>query len=156
MCAIHWSDSTRPSSELTVLFPAPNGLRYPLVGGTRQHHFDGTNFKPRKMPENAQTPTSRVHAVLGGDERNEQDCDEHDSIKHLRRMGLQPRQEGSMRRKGGRANKDELRHEAHAVLKITWFAFAIHVARGVRADWSDSTRPSNRTHGILLAAQLVV
>src|SRR6266511_367174 len=43
----------------------PNGLRYPLVGGTRQHHFDGTDFKPRKLPENAQTPTSRVHAVLG-------------------------------------------------------------------------------------------
>src|SRR6266511_3130283 len=42
----------------------PNGLRYPLVGGTRQRHFDGTNFKPRKLPENAQTPTSRVHAVL--------------------------------------------------------------------------------------------
>ena len=42
-----------------------NGLRYPLVGGTRQRHFGGTNFKPRKVPENAQTPTSRVHAVLG-------------------------------------------------------------------------------------------
>ena len=44
----------------------PNDLRYPLVGGTRQRRFDGTNFKPRKLPENAQTPTSRVHAVLGG------------------------------------------------------------------------------------------
>ena len=42
-----------------------NGLRYPLVGGTRQRHFDGTNFKPGKLPENAPTPTSRVHAVLG-------------------------------------------------------------------------------------------
>ena len=42
-----------------------NGLRYPLVGGTGQRHFDGTNFKPRKVLENAQTPTSRVHAVLG-------------------------------------------------------------------------------------------
>jgi hypothetical protein len=41
-----------------------NGKRYPLVGGTRQCHFDGTNSKPRKLPENAQTPTSRVHAVL--------------------------------------------------------------------------------------------
>jgi hypothetical protein len=39
-------------------------LRYPLVGGTRQRHFTGTNLKPRKLPENAQTPTSRVHAVL--------------------------------------------------------------------------------------------
>jgi hypothetical protein len=43
-----------------------NGWRYPLVGGTRQRQFAGTNFKPRKLLENAQTPTSRVHAVLGG------------------------------------------------------------------------------------------
>jgi len=43
----------------------PNGWRYPLVGGTRQRHFDGTSLKPHKLPENAQTPTSRVHAVLG-------------------------------------------------------------------------------------------
>src|SRR6266545_3372888 len=43
----------------------PNGLRYPLVGGTRQRHFDGTGFQPRKLPENAASPTSRVHAVLG-------------------------------------------------------------------------------------------
>jgi hypothetical protein len=43
-----------------------NGVRYPLVGGTRQRLFAGTSFKPRKLLENAQTPTSRVHAVLGG------------------------------------------------------------------------------------------
>ena len=43
----------------------PNGLRYPLVGGTRQRGFVGTNSKPRKLPENAATPTRRVHAVLG-------------------------------------------------------------------------------------------
>jgi hypothetical protein len=42
-----------------------NGLRYPLVGGMRQRHFAGTSFKPNKLLENAQTPTSRVHAVLG-------------------------------------------------------------------------------------------
>jgi len=41
-------------------------LRYPLVGGTRQRHFDRTNLKPRKLLENAQSPTSRVHAVFGG------------------------------------------------------------------------------------------
>ncbi|SRR6266508_6239490 len=41
-----------------------NGWRYPLVGGTREHHFAGTSFKPRRLPENAPTPTSRVHAVL--------------------------------------------------------------------------------------------
>ena len=44
----------------------PNGLRYPRVGGMRQRHFDGINFKPRKLLENAATPTRRVHAVLGG------------------------------------------------------------------------------------------
>jgi hypothetical protein len=32
----------------------------------RQRHFDGANSKPQKTPENAQTPTSQVHAVLGG------------------------------------------------------------------------------------------
>jgi hypothetical protein len=41
-----------------------NGVRYPLVGGTRERHFDGTSLRPRIRPENAQTPTSRVHAVL--------------------------------------------------------------------------------------------
>ena len=51
-----------------------NGVRYPLVGGTRKRHFDGTNFKPRKLPENAQTPTSRVHAVLGGNGHQCGDC----------------------------------------------------------------------------------
>ena len=35
------------------------------MGGTRERYFDGTNSKPRKRLENAQTPTSRVHAVLG-------------------------------------------------------------------------------------------
>jgi hypothetical protein len=45
---------------------APNGWRYPLVGGMRQRRLDRTNLKPRKLPENAQTPTSRVHAVFGG------------------------------------------------------------------------------------------
>jgi len=42
--------------------------------GTRQRHFAGTNSKPRKLPEKAQTPTTiapvlvgdRVHALLGG------------------------------------------------------------------------------------------
>jgi len=53
-----------------MLVKRANGVRYRLVistgsirrGGTRQRHFDGTNFKPRKLPENAQTPTSRVLA----------------------------------------------------------------------------------------------
>ena len=44
-----------------------NGWRYRQVGGTRERHFDGTNFKPRNVLENAQSPTGRVHAVLGAD-----------------------------------------------------------------------------------------
>ena len=50
--------------SLIISSQLPNGVRYPLVGGTRERHFTGTSFKPRKLPENAQTPTSRVHAVL--------------------------------------------------------------------------------------------
>jgi len=38
----------------------PNGSHWWQVGRTRQRHFAGTNLKPREMPENAQTPTSRV------------------------------------------------------------------------------------------------
>jgi len=37
----------------------PNGLRYPLVGGTRQRRSDGTSFEPKKLLENA-------HAVPTG------------------------------------------------------------------------------------------
>ena len=47
---------------------APNGWRYPLVDGTGQRYFAGTSSKPHKLLENAQTPTSRVHAVLGSDQ----------------------------------------------------------------------------------------
>ncbi len=49
---------------ITWVYP-PNGKRYLRVGGRRQRHFDGTNFKPRKRLENAASPTRRVHAVLG-------------------------------------------------------------------------------------------
>jgi len=38
----------------------------PAGGWDEKTPFDGTNFKPHKLPENAQTPTRRVHAVLGG------------------------------------------------------------------------------------------
>src|SRR5437868_13634322 len=34
--------------------------------GTREHHFIGTNLKPRQVPKSAPTPTSKVHALLGG------------------------------------------------------------------------------------------
>ena len=51
--------------DLLLFLLPPNGLRYPRVGGTRERRFAGTNFKPHKLPENAATPTRRVHAVLG-------------------------------------------------------------------------------------------
>ena len=54
-----------PPTYLKEKSMPPNGVRYPRVGGRRQRHFAGTNFKPRNLPENAQTPTRRVHAVLG-------------------------------------------------------------------------------------------
>jgi len=48
-------------STITTI-ETPNGWRYApsgvLVGGARQRHFDGTNFEPHKLPENAPTPTS--------------------------------------------------------------------------------------------------
>jgi len=43
-----------------------------LVRGTRQHHFDGTSLKPRKVPENAYAAptdsslTCRVHVANAG------------------------------------------------------------------------------------------
>jgi hypothetical protein len=49
-----------------LLCPAPNGLRYRRLGGRRERQFAGTNLEPRQVLENAQTPTSRVRAVLSG------------------------------------------------------------------------------------------
>jgi hypothetical protein len=55
------------SLETGVTYVVPvHSVRYLLVGGTRLHHFTGTNLKPRKVLENAQTPTRRGHAVLAG------------------------------------------------------------------------------------------
>jgi hypothetical protein len=57
------------SLALGVLYVfAVHSWRYPLVGGTRQRRFDGTNFQPRKLPENAPSPPvgCTLHAVLGG------------------------------------------------------------------------------------------
>jgi hypothetical protein len=48
-----------------MLYP-PNGSRYLLVGGTRQRDFVGIHFQPRKMPENAATPTRQVHQRMMG------------------------------------------------------------------------------------------
>jgi len=47
------SKTTNKTSILELVFILPifctelsNGLRYPLVGGTRQRRFDGINLKP--------------------------------------------------------------------------------------------------------------
>ena len=54
------------SEQILILVSlAPNGVRYPRVGGTRQHRFDRTSSQPRNLPENAAPPTRRVHALLG-------------------------------------------------------------------------------------------
>ena len=49
----------------------PNGVRYPSrsMGGTRQCRSDGTNFKPRKVLENApaKRPTTMAPAHFAGD-----------------------------------------------------------------------------------------
>jgi hypothetical protein len=66
--------------SLQLALPAGVFRQAQPPGGTRQSHFDGTNFKPRKVPENAHavptggSPTTmapthfvgdRVLAVLG-------------------------------------------------------------------------------------------
>ena len=51
---------------LFIPLPAPNGLRYPLVGGTRERHFTGTNLKPPNVLENAPTPTIMTLMLLQG------------------------------------------------------------------------------------------
>ena len=48
-----------------LLIERANGERYPLVGETRQRHFDGINSKPRKLPKNAPTPSRPLHTYPG-------------------------------------------------------------------------------------------
>jgi hypothetical protein len=43
----------------------PNSVCYPLVGETRQHHFDGTSLSREHCPKTWHVPTTREHAVLG-------------------------------------------------------------------------------------------
>jgi hypothetical protein len=44
----------------------PNGLRCLPVGGMRERHFIGINFKPRNLPENAQTLTTCPGVLCAG------------------------------------------------------------------------------------------
>jgi len=66
----------------------PNGSRYPLVGGTRQRHFAGTNSQSRKLLENAPTPTSRVHALLDVFKPYKLQWLESDTAANLNRLWL--------------------------------------------------------------------
>src|SRR5215211_7575345 len=49
---------------------APNGWRYPQVSGRGDGFEAGKNLKSVKGLKNAQTPTCRVHAVLGEQDLN--------------------------------------------------------------------------------------
>jgi hypothetical protein len=55
---------TSPPRSLWGSAAPPNGWRYPLVGGTRGRRFAGTCSKPRKVPENAPTPTTIVPVLF--------------------------------------------------------------------------------------------
>ncbi|HEX5944302.1 MAG TPA: hypothetical protein VFY66_18615, partial [Anaerolineales bacterium] len=46
------------ASIFTNGIEASNGVRYSLLGRTREHHFNGISFKPRKWSENASTLTT--------------------------------------------------------------------------------------------------
>jgi hypothetical protein len=90
------------------------------------------------MPlKRADSPASSARFV-GRRSRDELDSQEHDSAKHLRQHGFES-SEKSCAASADEQRKDSLRHEAHAVLKLTWFSFRIHLARGVRTHWSNST-----------------
>jgi hypothetical protein len=53
------------SFHFNLLNLLPNGWRYPLVDGTRQHRFDGTGLSSEKCQKMPQNPTRQVHALLG-------------------------------------------------------------------------------------------
>ena len=56
-----------PIDATVIKVSPPNGWRCPLVGGTRERRFDGTNSKPHKLLKNAQTPTTMAPAFFAGD-----------------------------------------------------------------------------------------
>ena len=104
------------------------------------------------MPKKcADSPASSAR-IVGRRYRDELAHNEHDSGKQLRQHGFES-PERPCAASADEQNKDELRHEAHAVLTITWFSFYIHVARGVRDNWSNSTRPSSELTVFISGAQ---
>jgi hypothetical protein len=68
----------------------------------------------RDAGSSAARTTKSAARCVGRRYRDEPDSEGHAFSKHLRRLGLQLRKEGSRRRNCGRANNNSLRHEAHA------------------------------------------
>jgi len=58
--------SKHPPIIFMMIVNLPNGLRYPLGVGRENAVLTEPTASHRKLLENAPTPTSRVHAVLGG------------------------------------------------------------------------------------------
>jgi len=55
-----------PYSDAKLKFPTNDAGGGPAVGGTRQRRFAGTNLKPHKLLENAQSPTTIVPVLFRG------------------------------------------------------------------------------------------
>jgi hypothetical protein len=70
----------------------------------------------------------------------------------LRQHGFES-PEKSCAARAGEQNQGKLRHEAHAVLKITWFLFDMHVAQGVRCRLERFYTTFTRIDGISPGAQ---
>src|SRR6266508_6465804 len=128
---------------LFILQEWANGVRYPLVGGTRQRRFDGTNFKPGKLLENAATPTSRVHAVLArslcckswlelfrpeavphpcqaeSERCITQEDDDMQSLNQLKNL-LKCRRRKSLPKKGNFTQEEEYHPDHHQQTRPTW------------------------------------
>ena len=51
----------------SCVWSVPTACVMHLQGYEIQHHFAGTSLKPRKVPENAQTPTTMAPAYFAGD-----------------------------------------------------------------------------------------
>src|SRR5215207_1734589 len=70
-CPLNISDTVllmlRNLSQHATVCGLPHTLfmGYPLVDGTRQRRFDGTNLKPRKQPENVVTPKTVAARCVG-------------------------------------------------------------------------------------------
>jgi hypothetical protein len=65
----HYNDTLYCIDSALLSTGPPNGSRYPLVGRTRYRRFAGTNPETRKVPKNAQTPTTCPGVLCWGSVR---------------------------------------------------------------------------------------